>query len=493
MSLWRRKKNNAPTATPYGDVFRSARERERKHFRHRWQWIVLAVFVLLGAIAGYLVYYYYTLQGDVQEDIPNVEAAERREDPFNVLLVGSDSREGLTERQKRELAARELEGGGDVERADTLILAHIDPETSKVTMVQFPRDLWVPVGRSNDKINTALMGGPERIVATVEDLTGLPINHYVQVNIAGFHDLIEAIGGVEVCVPEPIPFDEQTGLEVTEDEIGMVQFNGDDALRFVRSRNFASGDFERIQNQQKFIAAALDKVLSSSTILRPDRVNALADVARKNVDIDQGTTLKGLAEIGNRLRNFDPDTYEAYTAPNLGTGTEITNGVEASVVVGDFETMKVMFDAIAANESPADADGVPSISPQTVRVGVYNGVGLEKAVARPAANKLEAATTVGGEHVQVVEVANARNFRFKGTTIVANSEEPEAERMAELVAAAIPGAEVQVGKTKPDVDVAVIVGRGGFRTNKITQILPIPIPIPGDLPEVCARDQASGD
>jgi hypothetical protein len=261
----------------------------------------------------------------------------------------------------------------------------------------------------------------------------------------------------------------------------------------VRSRNFATGDFERIQNQQKFVAAALDKVLSSSTILRPDRVNALADVARKNVEIDEHTTLKGLGEIGNKLRRFDPDTYEAYTAPNLGTGEKTANGIEVSVVVADFDTMEVMFDAIAANRSPAEADGVPSIAPQTVRVGVYNGVGLDRAIASPAARQLEEATTVAGEHVEIIEVANAKNFKFRGTTIVANSTEPEAERMAELVAAAIPGAEVEVGKTKPDVDVAVIVGRGKFRTEKITQILPIPIPKPGDLPEVCAQDKASGD
>ena len=492
MGFWR-KKDNDTLAERYSDVFRSARERERKHFRHKWQWILLAIVVFIGAIAGYLMYYYYSLQADVQTPVPGVEPMERREDPFNVLLVGSDSREGLTEKQKLELGADDVEGGGEAERADTLILAHIDPETSRVTMVQFPRDLWVPVGKGKDKINAALIGGPERIVRTVEDLTGLSINHYVQINIAGFRDLIEAIGGVEVCVPEPIPFDEQTGLEVTEEQVGMVQFDGDDALRFVRSRNFATGDFERIQNQQKFVAAALDKVLSSSTILRPGRVNDLADVARRNVEIDQHTTLKGLAEIGNKLRNFDPDTYEAYTAPNLGTGVATANGVEVSIVEADADTMEVMFDAIRSNESPAEADGVPSIAPQTIRVGVYNGVSLDRAIAAPAARKLEAATTVGGEHVEVVEEANAKNFKFRGTTIVANSKEPEAERMAELVAAAIPGAEVQVGKTKPDVDVAVIVGRGRFRTEKITQILPIPIPKPGDLPEVCAQDEASGD
>ena len=100
MSFRRKKKIDTP-ATRYSDVFRSARERERKHFRHRWQWILLAVVVLIGAIAGYLVYYYYSLQGDVQTEVEGVELTERREDPFNVLLVGSDSREGLTEKQKR--------------------------------------------------------------------------------------------------------------------------------------------------------------------------------------------------------------------------------------------------------------------------------------------------------------------------------------------------------------------------------------------------------
>ena len=486
MGLFRKNKKTSPAAS-YADVFRSARARERKHLRHRWQWILLGVFVVLAAVGGYLAYYYYSLQGDVQEDLGDiVEPQENRADPFNVVLVGSDSRSGLTEREQFDLGAGDLEGEG--ERADTLIVAHIDPETSKVTMVQFPRDLWVPVNGEDNKINSALMGGPRELVRTVEDLSGLDINHYVQINIAGFRDLVDAIGGVEVCVPEPIPFDKQTGLEVTEDDVGMVEFDGDDALRFVRSRAFATGDFERIQNQQKFIAAALDKILSGSTLLQPGRVNALADVARKNVRIDQHTTLKGLADIGQKLRAFNPQTYEAYTAPNLGTDIE----GDASIVRADFDTMKVMFRAIANNESPAEADGVPDISPGTVRVGVYNGVGLERPVAGPAAEELEAATTVGDSKVEVVEIANAKNFKFRGTTIVWNSNEPEAERMAELVAAALPDATVKSGKTKADVDVAVIVGRGKFTTTKITQILPIPIPKPGTLPEVCAQDQAAG-
>ena len=488
-----RKKDDGPSTAHYADVFRSARQRQRRLPRHRWQWVLLALVLLLAVGGGYGAYYYFTLQGDVQEDLGGeVTKRENRDAPFNVLLVGSDSRAGLTEEEQLRLGAGDegLEAG---ERADTLILAHIDPETNHVTMVQFPRDLWVPIdgGRKN-KINSALMKGSRPLIRTVEDLTGIDVNHYVKVNIVGFRDLVQAIGGVEVCVPEPIPFDKQTGLEVTEEQVGMVEFNGDDALRFVRSRHFATGDFERIRNQQNFIAAALDKILSTSTILRPARVNELADVARKNVVIDQNTTVLGLADIGRKMQRFDPDTYEAYTAPNLGSGDITVGGDRVSIVEPDFATMKVMFDAIRNNQSPAEADGVPSIDPETIRVGVYNGVGLERPVAGPAAAKLERATTVGDSSIRVVETANADNFRYRRTTIVWNRREPEAERMAELVAAALPRATVEPGRTKDGVDVAVTVGRGRFRTRRITQIRPIPIPKPGDLPEVCARDQASG-
>ncbi|MDQ4058844.1 MAG: LCP family protein, partial [Actinomycetota bacterium] len=473
MGLFRKNRKTSP-ATSYADVFRSARERQRKLLRHRWQWILLGVFLVVAAVGGYLAYYYYSLQGDIQRDFgETLEPRENREDPFNVVLVGSDSRSGLTEKEQFDLGAGDLEGQG--ERADTLIVAHIDPETSKVTMVQFPRDLWVPVDGEDGKINSALMGGPKELVKTVEDLSGLDINHYVQINIAGFRDLVDAIGGVEVCIPKPIPFDDNTGLEVTDEEVGMVEFDGDDALRFVRSRAFASGDFERIQNQQKFIAAALDKILSGSTLLQPGRVNALADVARRNVVIDQHTTLKGLAEIGQKLRAFDPQTYEAYTAPNLGVDVE----GDASIVRADFDTMEVMFRAIANNESPAEADGVPDVAPKTVRVAVYNGSFIDGA-ASAVADALQAATAGPEGPVQIAEVANADRLNYTKTFI---RYLPEAENLAELISAAMPNAKMVEGKTKPGVDVAVIVGEKGSETQEIVQINPIPLPKPEAPPK----------
>ncbi|MGH2748921.1 MAG: LCP family protein [Actinomycetota bacterium] len=460
----------------YGDsgVFRSIRTRGRKHMRHWWQWALLGFFLLITATAGYATYRYYETQGDIQN--PDIEVDERGEElaPFNAMLVGSDSRAGLTEEEQFELGAGAVGGA----RADTLILAHIDPGESKVTMVQFPRDLYVPIaGGGDDRINSALAGGPNQLVRTVKALTGLEINQYLQVNIAGFRDLVNAIGGVEICITEPIPFDPNTGIEVAEDELGLVKFDGERALRFVRSRRFPTGDFERIRNQQKFLAAAIDKVTSISTVLSPGRINKLLDVAGDNVATDRHTTILGLKDLANDLRHFDPEHYEAYTVPNLGTAR--IDG--ASVVLPDMPAINLMFGAIDGNESPAEADGVPSIAPSTIRVAVYNGT-TEEGLAATTAARLKRDTNVGDGGVRVVERANALRSNYRQTVI---RYEPSAEAMAAVIAAAMPNAELKEGNTRRDVDVAVIVGRRGGRTAELIQILPIPIPPPGDLPAEC--------
>jgi hypothetical protein len=146
--------------------------------------------------------------------------------------------------------------------------------------------------------------------------------------------------------------------------------------------------------------------------------------------------------------------------------------------------MKVMFDAIDANRSPAEADGVPSISPDTVRVGVYNGT-FEPGAAHEAAGALEEALSTPTASLEVADVANAPRFNFKRHLIRYNKNRPETRALAELVAAALPRTDVVSGKTGPGLDVAVIVGSRPFKTKKIVQILPIPLPPPSALPEEC--------
>jgi LCP family protein required for cell wall assembly len=488
---FRKKKSDGVGIASYSGIVRSVATRDHRRFawlRHRWIWFVAAVVVLLGGIAGYAVWYYYDLQGDVQVRIPPVQEEPDEARPFNVLLVGSDSRRGLTEEEQQRLGADDVDPttGEPISgsRADTLIFAHIDPETSKVTMVQFPRDLYVPLSTGGkNKINSALLEGRASLVETVEDITGLEINNYAEVNIAGFRDLVNAIDGVDVCVPEPIPFDKQTGLEVTPDEVGMVHFNGDDALRFVRSRKVftegeAIGDFARIQNQQMFLAAAISKVTSPKTILNFGKLRAIKDVGGRNLRIDDHTNLVELYRLLKRFRAFDPANYEAYTAPDVG----FAENEAGSVVLPDDATMDAMFDAIANNGSPADMSNVPrGVDPAEIRVGVYNGLNHDKVVARPAREELESATELEGAGVDVVETLNAPREGLRDTVI---RYERANLRMAEFIAAALPGAELKEGDTPLGIDVQVIVGKH-FETQRVLRIEPIDLPVPGDLPEVC--------
>jgi LCP family protein required for cell wall assembly len=470
----------------YGEVFRGARKRERKHMRHRWQWIALGVTVLVLGLAGWGIWYILKIQGIIEVPVPNTEAEDPGK-PFNVLLVGSDSRGDLTPEEQHELGTLDpnLEG----ERADTLIVAHVDPATDKVIMVQFPRDLYVPIAgtEGNDKINSALMYGRGALVETVEDLTGISINRYLSVNIAGFRDVVDRIGGIDVCMPEEVPFDPNTGFSVTKP--GTIHLDGDLALRYVRSRHaFAGGDFDRIANQQKLLAAALNKVTSVGTFLQPQRILGLMRAAADNLKANMG--LSKIKETLDRLRNFDPDNYEAYIAPNFGSDLiTFESGGESSIVTADFDRIELIGEAIANNESPAAADGVPDIDPKTVRVGVYNGIDLYQPYATEAWNEISEASG-GSEGFVRADVANAPHFKFHETLI---RYEPEAEEMAKLVAAVVPGARLEEHKTPDGVDVAVIVGDDGFSTQPLLQILPIPLPKPEAAPKVCEQEGQTGD
>lgn len=473
-------------ASRYGEMFRSVRTKERKHMRHRWQWITLVVVLVISSLAGWLIWRYFHFQDAIRAETGTVSEEEGK--PFNVLLVGSDSRGDLTQAEQVELGALAVAGA----RADTLIVGHIDPASNRVIMVQFPRDLFVPVsGAGADrKINESLLYGRKALVDTVEDLLGITINHYVEINIAGFRDVVDAIGGVEVCVPVTVPFDPNTGFSV--EKPGTIHFDGDSALRFVRSRHaFANGDFDRIANQQKFLSAALRKVTSAGILLHPNQVFELLSVAERNIRIGKNTTLSKLRSILDRFRSFDPTNYEAYIAPNFGVGVAtLSNGFVASIVEADFDRIALVGEALKNNESPAEADGVPNIDPHTIRVGVYNGVDLNEPYASDAAAALKAATGGDLEGLRIVNIANAPHFKF--TTNVVRYE-PGADKMAELVAAIIPGAELQEHSVPAGVDVAVIVGDEEFPTGPLLQILPIPLANPGEQPAVCGEEGKMGD
>jgi polyisoprenyl-teichoic acid--peptidoglycan teichoic acid transferase len=477
-----------PNPDRFAGMIRGVATRERRWMHRKWLWWVAGVILLLGAAGGYVLYLYSSTTAEIQDEGPDrdvVKPVRRPEiDPFNALLVGSDSRKGLTKAEQERLRAGTETAEGPVtgKRADSLILAHVDPQTDKVIMVQFPRDLWVPLaGGGKGKINSALERSNEHLIRTVSNLTDLEINRYAELNIAGFKDLIDAIGGVDVCIPREVPFDEHTGFQVLEP--GMIHMDGDRAVRFVRSRHaFEGGDLARIQNQQKLLSAALDKITSLETLLNFGRIRELLDVAGQNLSVDRGTSPIDLLRLGQRLRSFDPRHYEAYTVPNLGPGMID----EASVILPDRVAMKALFKAIERNRSPSRHDDYPNIDPGTIRADVLNGSGRDGAASR-AAKALTAATRTAEGSLIVDQVADAGRSNHKRTLVLYNRKSPETKRMARLLSAALPGSRARPGDIRFGVDVEVIVGKR-FAVERIVQINPIPIPKPGKLPEVCAED-----
>src|SRR5918995_2910995 len=196
-----------PGPMDFSTVIRSARKKEHHPLRRWWAKAAAIGTVILLVAGGVGIWAYYDLQGDMQDpridtnDAPkrDLESGDEADQPYNVLLVGSDSRAGLTKEEQEKLGANPVEG----QRADTLILAHVDPRADQVTMVQFPRDLYVPIlDEGEARINSALEQGHNHLLKAVKRLTGLPIHHYIQVNIAGFKEVVDALGGVDICISD---------------------------------------------------------------------------------------------------------------------------------------------------------------------------------------------------------------------------------------------------------------------------------------------------
>lgn len=209
----------------------------------------------------------------------------------NWLLVGSDSRQGLSEEDQQALGT-----GGDVGegRTDTIMLLHI-PRSGQAQLVSIPRDSYVEVpGFGMDKINAAFAyGGPKLLTQTVEGNTGLHIDHYAEIGMGGLANVVDSVGGVDICVPEPIN-DPLAGIDLQE---GCQKLEGSDALGYVRTRATAMGDLDRVQRQREFFAALLDKITSPATLINPFRSISLINHTASSFIVGDGDHVWHLARV----------------------------------------------------------------------------------------------------------------------------------------------------------------------------------------------------
>ncbi len=273
----------------------------------------------------------------------------------NYLILGSDSRAGLPRKEQVQFGTNQDIGGSN--RSDVIILVHIDPTTEKATLLSFPRDLWVNIpGRGHDKINTAFEGGiehggPQLVTKTVEDLTGIHINHYLYVDLAGFQRIVQTLGGVDICIPSNLVntpdgriFDILTGLNVRP---GCQRLNGYQALAYVRTRHLPCDyipDFSRIGRQQQFLRAVLNRLLSPSEITKaPSLIGPIVS----NLVTDPGFPLADVIYLVGQLRGISTGAVDFRTVP--GTAVNIyPQGVLTSIVRMD-PSAQELFRAIREN------------------------------------------------------------------------------------------------------------------------------------------------
>lgn len=236
----------------------------------------------------------------------------------NWLLVGSDSRTGLSEDDVERLGT-----GGDLGtvRTDTIMLMHL-PLRGKPTLVSIPRDSYVAVpGYGYDKINAAFaIGGPELLVETVEQNTGLHVDRYAEIGMGGLAGVVDAAGGVEICVAEPID-DPLANINL---QPGCQTMDGATALGYVRTRATAQGDLDRVARQREFMTTLVERALSPGVLLNPFRMARLLWVSPALLTVDSGDHVWNLARIVLALRGG----LETETVPIGGfTDTEVGNVV----------------------------------------------------------------------------------------------------------------------------------------------------------------------
>lgn len=278
----------------------------------------------------------------------------------NFLLVGSDNRAGLTKAQIRELWV-----GGDAQgaRSDTMLLVHISKKRDSAVIISFPRDSVVTIPEhisSSDstktvparlnKLNAAFsFGGAPLLISTLEGATGLRIDHYIEINFLGFKNIIDALGGIDVCVKKNIK-DNKSNLVL---DAGLQTLDGVQALKYVRTRYFDGlGDIGRMTRQQEFMSAVLRKATSTGTLLNPIKLVNFFNAAIKTVTTDKELNKNDLLTLGKQLKNLSADRVRTLTVP-LSTANGRAEGL-GSVVVWDDLLAPELFTRLLNDESIID-------------------------------------------------------------------------------------------------------------------------------------------
>jgi LCP family protein required for cell wall assembly len=353
--------------------------------------VLVVVLVVAMCSAGAWVGYRYAdrLVGKGKQRVGNLIPAASGA-PMNILLVGSDSRDGLSRRELGKIQTVKVDG----RRTDTIIVVHVSPEREKAVMVSLPRDLRANVNGQTNRINAAFsLGGPDLLVKTVQETTGLPIHHYAEIDFAGFLKVVDALGGVRLCNRTGRTLDDNfANLHMPP---GCQQMNGIQALGFVRARHIDS-DFGRIGRQQEFLRAVMDKLASKGNLINLPKLLRVADIASNHVKTDESLSTRDAIGLARRLRRVDQQTVDMRVYPSEAAAPRC-NGCAA--FVEPLPEASILMQALARDAAELPPVGLPNGKGATLAgapVTVLNGGGVQGAAARAAAGLQRLGVRVAG-------------------------------------------------------------------------------------------------
>jgi LCP family protein required for cell wall assembly len=404
----------------------------REGGRHVLRWVAVAAVVILaaGTLTAYLKYR-AVYDSITRVTVPGSELGQRPPDystaAENILVYGDDSRKGLDAHQQYILHT----GNDQTNNTDTIMIVHLSPGRHLVTVLSIPRDTMVPMyqcasgpgfaGQPADpnsyvQINSLLQaGGPACLWKTIEQQTGIYIDHFIGIGMLGFVKVVNDLGGVNVCVPFNVN-DPVSGLTLTA---GEHHINGIQALAFWRTReDIGTGsDLERIQRDQFMSAQVVKGVLSSGLLSDPLRLLSVITDAAASMTTDDNMSVSDLVGIAESLRNVSSKDVQFITAPNQAWPGDPSARVEFaqpqanevfSAIAHDVTVPKVKVNPSAS--PPSASAQVLTTSPSNVKVKVLNGSGAPGVAAQAAAG-------LTGRGFDVTGTGDAASFAYTNSVI----------------------------------------------------------------------------
>lgn len=308
-----------------------------------------ALLVLIILVAAVWIYLDFSLSRE--EALTSYEGRPDAGSGTNWLIVGSDSRQELTGEDRDTLGTGSAQG----RRTDTMMLLHIPSNEQPAILVSLPRDSFLDVpGKGRRKLNAAFsLGGPPLLVKTVERATGLRMDHYAEVGFGGFADIVDAVGGVELCLDKPID-DPKAAIDLPA---GCQELDGPSALGFVRTRVGPRADLDRVVRQRQFLSALIDKATSTGTLLNPFRLVPLVMNAPDAFLVDDGDHLHHLLGLALAMRGSTNGGLITTTTP-IGGFSDVAG--QGNVVNWNREKARRLFQALA-DDTPVAEDLITQV------------------------------------------------------------------------------------------------------------------------------------